>query len=146
MNYPSLPLVVERRVDFSHTDAAGIIHFSTYFVFMEAAEAELFRQLGISLLWQDSGGTYGFPRVDCQCRFRRPVAFDALVRTELNIEKILSGRIRYQFRFLDESGELCAEGTMVTACAQRNDDGKLEAILLPDPVREKLEGWKNQTD
>lgn len=144
MNLPSPPVVVERRVDFSQTDAAGIMHFSTYFTFMEAAEAALFRQLGLSLLWNDAGKTHGFPRIDCQCRFRKPVAFDSLVRTEMFIEQILSGRIRYSFRFLDEKGNLCAEGKMTTACAIRNANGDLEGAMLPDSVRERLENWKNQ--
>lgn len=144
MKLPPNPLVVERRVDFSQTDAAGIIHFSTYFVFMEVAEAELFRRLGLELLSMEAGRAQGFPRVDCQCRFRRPVSFDARVRIELSIEKILSGRIRYAFRFLAESGELCAEGSMVTACAVRREDGSLEAAVLPENVRSSLEDWKNQ--
>ena len=67
-----------------------------------------------------------------------------VIRTQLGIEKILSSRIRYQFRFLDENGELCAEGSMTTACATRDARGNLEAASLPQTVRERLEIWKNQ--
>jgi YbgC/YbaW family acyl-CoA thioester hydrolase len=143
MSSVSSPLAIERRVEFSQTDAAGIIHFSSYFTFMEAAEAELFRRLGLSLLWQDGTGFYGFPRVDCQCKFRRPVRFDDLVTIQLEIDEIDSGRIHYRFLFLNEAGRRCAVGTMVTACARRGDDGGLEGVELPERIRSALEKWKN---
>ena len=38
-----------RRVEFSETDLAGIVHFSNYFRYMEAAEHEFFRSLGLSI-------------------------------------------------------------------------------------------------
>ena len=32
-------MIIERRIAFSQTDAAGLIHFTTYFTLMEEAEA-----------------------------------------------------------------------------------------------------------
>jgi 4-hydroxybenzoyl-CoA thioesterase/acyl-CoA thioester hydrolase len=43
-----------RRVEFRDTDAAGIMHFSTFFNRMEEAEHELLRTLGTSVF------TYAF--------------------------------------------------------------------------------------
>ena len=37
---------ITRRVEFSETDMAGIMHFSNYFRFMETAEHAFFRSLG----------------------------------------------------------------------------------------------------
>jgi acyl-CoA thioester hydrolase len=136
--------MIERRVDFSQTDAAGILHFSTYFIYMEAAEAALFRALGIPLLWQEDGVGYGFPRIDCQCKFRQPAHFDELIRIRIDITEILSGRIHYAFQFTHETGSRCAGGTMTTACARREADGRLAAAPLPGRVRAALQAWKNQ--
>lgn len=36
-----------RRVEFCDTDMAGIVHFANFFRYMEAAEHELFRNLGL---------------------------------------------------------------------------------------------------
>jgi YbgC/YbaW family acyl-CoA thioester hydrolase len=143
MSSVSSPLVIERRIEFSQTDAAGITHFSTYFTLMEAAEAELFRELGLSLLWQDKDGYFGFPRVDCQCKFRRPLKFDEKVRIELEIEEIDSKRIHYRFAFLKENGQRCATGTMVTACAKRAENGEIIGVDLPEHIRLPLLSWKN---
>jgi len=38
-----------RRVEFSDTDTAGIMHYSNYFRFMETAEHGFFRSLGLSI-------------------------------------------------------------------------------------------------
>ena len=143
MSPTSSSLTIERRVEFSQTDAAGIIHFSTYFSLMEAAEAELFRELGLPLLWQDKSGFYGFPRVDCQCKFRRPLKFDERVRIDLEIEEIDTSRIHYRFVFLNEKGRRCATGSMVTACARRTESGDLEGMDLPENLRLALLNWKN---
>ena len=40
---------IRRRVEFSETDMAGIVHYSNFFRYMEAAEHEFFRALGFSV-------------------------------------------------------------------------------------------------
>lgn len=145
MPLPPFPLVLEQRVAFSQTDAAGIMHFSTYFFFMEVAEADLFRQLGHPLISHSGGGSLGFPRVDCQCRFRLPLGFDERVRTELSLESILSGRLAYRFTFSNAAGRRCATGSMTTACASRNPDGSLSGSPLPTDLLNSLNAWKNQS-
>ena len=40
---------LKRRVQFYETDAAGIVHFSTYFRYMEEAEHALWRDAGMSI-------------------------------------------------------------------------------------------------
>ena len=40
---------LRRQVEFSDTDMAGIMHFSNFFRFMEAAEHAFFRSLGFSI-------------------------------------------------------------------------------------------------
>ena len=144
MQLPSCPIKIRRRVEFSQTDAAGLIHFSTYFTYMEAAEAELFRQLGLSLLWREGDQTCGFPRVDVDCRFRHPLAFDEEVVIELRLEAILANRLEYHFTFFNADGKRCARGRMITACAVREEGGDLRAVTLPERIRSALEKWKNQ--
>ena len=138
------PLTLERRVEFSQTDAAGIAHFSTFFTFMEAAEAELFRRLGFPLLWEENGRGFGFPRVNCQCKFRRPVRFDEPVKIELSIEDLDSRRIHFTFVFRDPSAQRCAYGSMITACAMTGAEGSISGTTIPAGLKIALEAWKNQ--
>ena len=50
----------ERRVDFSDTDAGGVVHFSRFFAFMEAAEDRYLRSLGASLKHGPNGWGWFF--------------------------------------------------------------------------------------
>lgn len=137
------PHTIERRVDFSQTDAAGLMHFSTYFIFMEAAEAAVFRELGLRLLESGPDGPVGFPRVDVQCRFRRPLYFDDVVRIEVRLEDLESSRLHWGFRFYAPTSEMCAKGSMTTVCVRRCADGSLEPLHLTPEVRSALSAWKS---
>ncbi len=146
MQLPPCPLVVERRIEFSQTDAAGLIHFSTYFNLMESAEAELLRSLGSSIIWKDGEKMMGFPRVDCQCSFRRPLHFEDIVQIEINVSEITEKSIHYTFQFRDSGGQTCAEGRMVTACVRGVIGMHMSAVFIPESVREALTNWKNQAN
>ena len=59
-----------RRVEFSDTDAAGIAHFTAFFRFMEQAEHELLRSVGLSVFMPVDGEEITWPRVSSKCDFR----------------------------------------------------------------------------
>lgn len=141
MVLPPPPLVTHRRVEFAQTDAAGILHFSTYYLFMESAEAELFRLLGFDLLWQEEGQWHGFPRLDSQCAFHRPLYFGDPVRIELSIPELSASRIRLACKFFKENGRRCAEGHLLTGCASRLPNGKLIGRDMPPALFEALRKW-----
>ena len=56
-----------RRVEFSETDMAGIVHYSNFFRYMESAEHAFFRSLGLSVVDRPEhapeGERVGWPRV-----------------------------------------------------------------------------------
>ena len=56
------PFHTSRFVEFSDTDMAGIMHFSAYFRFMEAAEHQLIRKLGFSVYTELDGDVVVCPR------------------------------------------------------------------------------------
>ncbi len=72
------------RVAFHETDAAGIAHFSSYFLYAEEAETAALASLGI--FSADTLRHYALPRVQVSARYSRPLHFaDAyVVRTTLS--------------------------------------------------------------
>lgn len=136
------PLRSERRVEFHQTDAAGLMHFSTYFFWMEAGEADVFRALGQPLMDLSSGTLIGFPRVDASCKFRRPLHFDETVNIETSLGEPLANRLFWQFRFFNAAGELTARGSMTTACVRRCEDHSLQSVAIPPTLLEALLRWR----
>ena len=50
------------RVEFADTDMAGIIHFASFFRYMEVTEHALFRSIGLSINMDVDGRRIGWPR------------------------------------------------------------------------------------
>ena len=66
-----------RKIEFSDTDMAGIVHFSRFFIFMETAEHEFLRSLGTSVATEDRGHKIGWPRLSASCDYLKPIEFEA---------------------------------------------------------------------
>ncbi|MBT2447678.1 AMP-binding protein [Streptomyces sp. ISL-43] len=127
---PHLPsVVVERRVEWTDTDAAGHYHHSTVVRWVEAAEAVLLRRLGLSHLF---GST---PRVHFEADYRARLWFGEAVRTELRITKVGTSSLHYAFTVHGEEGAEAATGRMVIAHSAARATG---TTPWPDEVREVL--------
>ena len=124
---------IRRRVEFSETDMAGIMHYSNFFRFMESAEAAFYRSLGFSVVMKASG--YGWPRVHAECDFERPLYFEDEVEICLLVEERRTRSVSYRFKILKTEGEqtyVAARGNVVVVCVTRFADGKLASCPLPD--------------
>src|SRR5678815_4256326 len=95
----------QRRVEFSDTDMAGIMHFSNFFRFMETAEHGFYRSLGFSVVEKESLPRVGWPRVHASCDYHRPLRFEDLVEIHLLVVEKKSKALRYQIRFSKINGE-----------------------------------------
>jgi len=130
---------MQRRVEWRDTDAAGIMHFSTFFTFMEEAEHELLRSLGLSVS-MDNGETHiSFPRVAAKCDFSRPLRFEDVFDVEVSVERLGTKSITYAFRFVHEGDEI-ANGTMTSVCCKM-DESPPRSIPFPDLVATKLKAF-----
>ncbi|MFE0643159.1 acyl-CoA thioesterase [Streptomyces sp. NPDC058877] len=126
-NLPSV--VVERRVEWLDTDAAGHYHHSTVVRWVEAAEAVLLRRLGLSHLF---GST---PRVHFEADYRARLWFGETVRTELKVVKVGTSSLHYAFTVRNEGAEVAALGRMVIAHSASH---ATESAAWPGEVREVL--------
>src|SRR5947207_10653677 len=103
-----------RRVEFSETDMAGIMHFSNFFRFMEAAEHAFFRSLGFSVVLSRAGFEVHLPRVHAECDYLVPVCFEDELLVHLLVKKKSSRSLTYLFRFYRTTGSARQE----VACGQ----------------------------
>ena len=126
----------QRRVEFRDTDAAGIAHFSVFFVWMEQAEHAALRHLGMSVM--DPEEEFSWPRVSAHCDYKAPVFFEEELQIHLRIAKLGSKSVTYAFDF--RCGERhVAEGRLTTVCCLLGNRQKLTAIPIPEEVARQLE-------
>ena len=133
---------ITRRVEFSETDMAGIMHFSNFFRFMETAEHAFFRSLGFSVARSRIGLEVCLPRVHAECDYAAPLRFEDEVQVRLLVERKGRRSLTYQFRFSRLNGsqpEEVARGRLTVACVERQADGSLKAVPLPKAIADKIQ-------
>jgi acyl-CoA thioester hydrolase len=131
-----------RRVEFSDTDMAGIMHFSNFFRFMEATETAFLRSLGFSVVLSRCGLEVCLPRVHAECDYSLPLHFEDEVQIHLLVEKKGTRTLTYQFRFFRPEGDGSVEvarGRLIAVCAARGEDGSLKAVPIPKALADKLQ-------
>jgi acyl-CoA thioester hydrolase len=132
-----------RQVEFSETDMAGLMHFSNFFRYMEAAEHAFFRSLGFSISTKGFGGNLGWPRVHADCDFQHPLRFEDVVEISLLVREKREKSLVYAFRFRKLNAEPAREvarGTLAVACVRRDAaTGKMTAVSIPSEIADKIE-------
>jgi acyl-CoA thioester hydrolase len=130
---------ITRMVEFSETDMAGIMHFSNFFKFMEAAEHAFIRSLGLTIVAKGQTPQIAWPRVSASCDYKRPFKYEDQVEVHLKVAKKTEKAITYTFIFR-KAGEAdeCARGSVTVVCCTIRD-GKMQATFIPKEFSDKIE-------
>ena len=126
-----------RRVEFSDTDAGGMMHFTAFFRFMEQAEHALLRELGTSVHTEDEEGTVSWPRVSANCDFTRAARFEDLLTITLQVARLGRSSVTYECQFHREN-ELLASGQIISVCCRLVPGQPPQSIDIPPGLAEKL--------
>jgi len=127
-----------RRIEFPDTDMAGIVHFSRFFVFMEAAEHEFLRTLGTSVSTEWEGNIIGWPRLEASCEYFSPIKFEDVLDIYLSVLRKGTKSMTYQFNF--SLGETAvARGKLSTICCICNPGEEIRSIPIPDFIASQIE-------
>lgn len=132
---------IVRRVEFSDTDMAGIMHFTAFFRYMEAVEHAFFRSLGFSVWPRPGAPEVGWPRVHAECDYRHPLRFEDEVEVELRVKERRARSLSYAIRFHKLNAPAIrdvASGVLVVACVARAADGTLKAVPIPAEIAERI--------
>ncbi|HVJ67166.1 MAG TPA: thioesterase family protein [Caulifigura sp.] len=134
-----MPLfTMTRRVQFSETDMAGIVHFANFYRWMEETEHEYLRSIGLKIMSTlPDGRVIGWPRVSCSCSYTAPARYDDLIDCRLDVERVGVRSVTYQIEFW-RAGTKLAAGRMKTACCLCHPDGTLTSIDLTEEFRSKI--------
>jgi YbgC/YbaW family acyl-CoA thioester hydrolase len=131
-----------RRIEFSETDMAGLVHFSNFFKYMETAERDFFEAAGVDLIRTKPGELVGWPRARAECKFSAPVRFGDTIDIHLAVKAVKDRSLAYQFRIFrrneDGSRTQCGKGHMTTVLTELTDARELKSVALPPHVRERI--------
>ena len=133
---------VQRRVLFSETDVAGIVHFSNYFRYFEDAEHALWREAGLSV--HPDNPPVGWPRVAASCNFHRALKFEQEFEIVVRISEISRRTISYTGE-ITSRGEKVATGNWKIASIVKLPDGTMRSVEVPPDVAERLKPFVFRT-
>ena len=137
MTRPTFTLT--RRVEFHETDAAGLMHFSNFYRWMEVCEHEWFRTLGLEIMSAGPDGFLrGWPRRESSCAHLRPLRCGDMVRIRATLDEAGESSLGYSFVFeKDRPGRWTevASGRMTTVHVRKDATGRMESEAMPAAVR-----------
>jgi 4-hydroxybenzoyl-CoA thioesterase/acyl-CoA thioester hydrolase len=132
-----------RRVEFRDTDAAGIVHFSAFFLWMESAEHEMLRSAGVRVV--DRGGDdavdASWPRVSASCDYTAAVRFGNEIDIAVTVDEIGRSSVTYGFEFVHE-GRPVAHGEVVAVRCLMHPGRRPEPVPIPDDIIERLSAFR----
>ena len=127
--------VHRRRVQFYETDAAGIVHFSWFFRYMEEAEHALWREAGLSIA--PAGAEIGWPRIAAAFDYHRPLHFEEEFEVSIAIAAINRKTIQYTC-VITRGPTKIATGNLTIACVRKRGREPLKAIDIPPEIAERF--------
>jgi len=130
---------IRRQVEFAETDMAGIVHFSNYLRWVEAAESAFFQALNYPLLEANEQFAQGWPRVRIACDYKAPLAFQDTVEVFLFVKALKIRAIEYGFAIYKVAAEnekiLAAKGKMTTVHVRREPPtAPMVTASIPDAL------------
>ena len=123
---------LRRRVQFYETDAAGIVHFSWFFRYMEEAEHALWREAGLSI--HVPGSEYGFPRVSTSFEFHRALRFEQEFDIHIRVTAMTNKSIKYTCELTDGDTRI-ATGALTIVCVRHRPNEPMVSAEIPADIR-----------
>ena len=133
------PFVTSRRVEFRDTDAAGIVHFTAFFFWMESVEHELLRSVGVPVVERGADGVdASWPRVSASCDYVSAARFGDEIEVAAAVAEIGRSSITYVFTF-SHGGVDVARGRVVAVRCRMHPGRRPEPVAIPGDVAARLE-------
>ena len=130
-----MSVIYRRRVEFAETDAAGMVHFSMFFRYMEEAEHALWRAAGLNI-WE-SGENLSWPRISATFDFKAPLRFQDEFEVHTEMGNITRSTIQWNHT-VKRGDVVIGSGSVTAVCVNKNADGSMKSAEIPLPILTKL--------
>jgi acyl-CoA thioester hydrolase len=132
-----------RRVQFHETDAAGIVHFTAFFRYMEEAEHALWRAAGLSIA--PPGSPLGWPRVEASFEYHRALRFEEEFEVCIRIAAIDAQSIRYVCALTRDDRKV-ATGALTIVCVSKGPGESMRKVPIPPEIAARFRAASRSDD
>jgi acyl-CoA thioester hydrolase len=121
----------KRRVEFAETDAAGMVHFSVFFRYMEEAEHAVWRHAGLNIFEKHEEESW--PRIAANFDFKAPLKFQDEFQVHTEIAAVTRSTIRWAHS-ITRGNVTIGTGTVTAVHVAKNRDGSMKSDEIPEGV------------
>ncbi|GGZ35818.1 thioesterase [Echinicola pacifica] len=97
------------RVRYAETDQMGYVYYGNYAMYFEVARVEALRQIGYSYRNMEENGVM-MPVLEHYSRYFKPGKYDELLTIKVEIQKMPSVKVRFDYSIYNEAEELIHQG------------------------------------
>ena len=127
--------IYKRRVEFAETDAAGMVHFSVFFRYMEEAEHAVWRKAGLDIYANHEERSW--PRISAKCDFKSPLRFQDEFKVRTEIAAVSRSTIQWAHTLV--RGEtVMGVGAVTAVYVAKGRDGSMKSAEIPPEIIAKL--------
>ncbi len=141
---------IRRRVHFVETDAAGIVHYSNFFRFMEEAEIAFWKSIKVPVHQGGDCGTLAWPRVEASCQYLHPLAFDDEFEVRLRVAERAAKTLTFTFHIVkygDADERIVARGRIVCVCVSIDpQNNEMKSIPIPPEIEARIAAVANSQE
>ena len=84
------------KVYYKDVDQMGIVYYSRYFEYFEAARTELFNSIGLDVTTSEIQGIY-LPVITSHCDYKKSAKFDQEIIVETSISELPKARLKIEY-------------------------------------------------
>ena len=127
---------IRDRVRWYETDAAGVAHFTQFFVYCENLEKELLYSTTINLWEIEERYGIWIPRVHVECEYKYPLYFHDEYRVDLTDIELGNSSIKFKYEIHNLThGKLSAKCLITLVTVDKNMN---KPVNIPVELRERL--------
>ena len=123
------------RVYYRDVDQMGIVYYTRYLEYFEAARTELLRSIGLDVTKIEQMG-YFLPVISCHCDYKKSAKFDDELDIITRINELPRSSMKIEYEVFNSVKKLLVTGYTVHSFIKSN--GK--AVKPPKVLIEKLRG------
>ena len=124
-----------RRVEFAETDAAGMVHFSIFFRYMEEAEHAIWRTAGMDIYADHE--KHSWPRISAGFDFTAPLRFQDEFEVRTTIAAVTRSTIQWAHE-LWRGDALIGRGTVTAVYVSKLAGGAMKSAAIPEAITSRL--------
>jgi acyl-CoA thioester hydrolase len=121
----------KRRVEFAETDAAGMVHFSVFFRYMEEAEHAVWRRAGMDIF--ENHEEKSWPRISANFDFKAPLKFQDEFEVHTEIAAVTRSTIRWA-HVITRGTVTIGTGTVTAVYVAKSRDGSMKSAEIPGGI------------